>query len=981
MRVVSRSGRKFLACLASVLVAASTLVVAPPPAGAANPVPVLTTFVPIPENDIRDALVAMAATTGLTIGNQIQTTISITVGSDGGYLYYDHWEDGFEADIANPIQSTTEVWGDGNAANGAPPGFASDTLQAGSVIVLDNGGAITTPRVASQRRFDGGDKVASNRGFALTRAGWETTYGTLHAGAVSAYDTTRFGRNFTFPVGQNIDSNEAFEYAGLSVMAAQDGTVVRIDRNGDGAIDRTVTLDQGEATFVNGGISAGGTLTASAPVDAYLITGDIGATFEGRWYELFPDSLLSDTYVAATGTTEVGTEVAIFFFNPSRRAITIDIDLATGPTSVSVPARGSASYLLPVGSGGRFRSPGNPFHAVSATGAFGANSSENDWGYSLVPEQLLTTGVIVGWGPGASDGVSNMSPVWVAPLADTTVFVDYDGDPSNGFDVSRAVRAYESATFYDPDGSMTGARLYTTDGTPITAAWGQDPLTASPGAPALDLGSAIMPSTALVIDKSAVLQVDADGDGFIGPGDTLQFTVDVLDAAALALTNTRVLDVLPPELEYVAGSTQLDGVAIADDTTGTPFPLDGIGYTVPLIAAGGNARFTFDTVLSEQWPLLQTQVQNRVTARATEASGSDSIELPVQIAALGIEKRNNATGPVRPGDVVDFTVTIGNAGTARDTGVVITDVLPAGLTLTNATLSHFVDGTSGAALDSFPAASFSNSNGSLPWATPWTDVDSGGAGVSSGDVRVVSFGGSQRLRVRNALNSARRTFDASTYERLTLSFDYSRQSLDDESEYVAVQVSRNGGAAWTELAQFAGPNTDAAFLTATYDLSAFANSPSLIVRFVGSATLESDDTVYIDEVRISALERNLTTSPAGTGPTFASGLDLYPGETATVLLSTTVDSNVPVGAREIVNTASVVSDASAPRPALTRLAVALGSIGDRVFADVDGDGIQNGAESGIAGVTVRLLDGAGGAPGDPVDRRQRGLSLPGSDLG
>ncbi len=28
-------------------------------------------------------------------------------------IYYDHWEDGYEADINFPTQNTTEVWGDG----------------------------------------------------------------------------------------------------------------------------------------------------------------------------------------------------------------------------------------------------------------------------------------------------------------------------------------------------------------------------------------------------------------------------------------------------------------------------------------------------------------------------------------------------------------------------------------------------------------------------------------------------------------------------------------------------------------------------------------------------------------------------------------------------------------------------------------------------------------------------------------------------
>ncbi|WP_290439155.1 SdrD B-like domain-containing protein, partial [Arthrobacter sp. SW1] len=56
-----------------------------------------------------------------------------------------------------------------------------------------------------------------------------------------------------------------------------------------------------------------------------------------------------------------------------------------------------------------------------------------------------------------------------------------------------------------------------------------------------------------------------------------------------------------------------------------------------------------------------------------------------------------------------------------------------------------------------------------------------------------------------------------------------------------------------------------------------------------------------------------------------------------------------------------VTDGSAAGP---------GSIGDRVWSDLDSDGVQDAGEPGLAGVTVNLLDGQGapvnGADGQPV---------------
>ncbi|MEZ4638653.1 MAG: hypothetical protein R2856_27450 [Caldilineaceae bacterium] len=48
-----------------------------------------------------------------------QHYVSISIISDNTIIYYDHWEDGFKWTTSAPVQPTTQIWGDGNAANGA----------------------------------------------------------------------------------------------------------------------------------------------------------------------------------------------------------------------------------------------------------------------------------------------------------------------------------------------------------------------------------------------------------------------------------------------------------------------------------------------------------------------------------------------------------------------------------------------------------------------------------------------------------------------------------------------------------------------------------------------------------------------------------------------------------------------------------------------------------------------------------------------
>jgi len=59
------------------------------------------------------------------------------------------------------------------------------------------------------------------------------------ADAVEIFDTTRCGTLYKIPIGQDLSSSYMFEYTSLLVMAGTDGTVVQIDKDGNGTIDLT----------------------------------------------------------------------------------------------------------------------------------------------------------------------------------------------------------------------------------------------------------------------------------------------------------------------------------------------------------------------------------------------------------------------------------------------------------------------------------------------------------------------------------------------------------------------------------------------------------------------------------------------------------------------------------------------------------------------------------------------------------------------
>ncbi|MBX7207515.1 MAG: putative Ig domain-containing protein [Verrucomicrobiaceae bacterium] len=580
-------------------------------------------YVPLPESQVKTALTSIEPASGI-VGNTIESVVSIVVTGVGTVIHYDQWEDGYEVDLNNPTQSTTQIWGDGNDANGIPPGYAHDpaSFPAGSVIVLRN--QIPLPRNPANLFFDGRDRFGGTKALVVSRASWATTPGTVLCGANEILATMDYGTQFVAPVGDDVSANSMFEFVGVFVMARDDGTSVTIDPDGAGATAPfTITLNRGESYLVNGGIKKGATIDATKPVQAHLITGDIGARYESRRFTLYPRDQWSNTTYSPVGTASNGDQSYAFLYNPQGSALTINVTTGSGTSNFSVPAGGVYQYQLPQNQGAKFASAsGLEFFGIVTVGANPTANNVHDWGFSMVPFDNLTPEAVVGWGPGSSDLSQNGSPVWVTPTAATRVYVDYNGDragsltdPLGGkYDAHYDLAALQSQKLFDPDKDQTAMRLYTLDGTTISTAWGQDPATAGPGNPFLDCGTTVLPFPVPVLKKTAAIYTDTAPSG-LSIGDTIEYTVTVDNRGLLPLGNLLVLDPLNPSLTYVANSTTRDGIAIPDGSSGTPFPLDEGGYTIPIILRGGNTVFKYRATINSAGSITNTV--NNITYNLT----------------------------------------------------------------------------------------------------------------------------------------------------------------------------------------------------------------------------------------------------------------------------------------------------------------------------------------------------------------------------
>ena len=692
-------------------------------AAAPNPPPVQIYYIPVPEDDVYRAFVgiypgnAQCTPSAFDVASPINTYVSVSIISAGTIVYYDQWEDDFEIDISHPVQPTTQIWGDANQANGFPPGIPSDLLAPDTVIVLNN--AVPVPRQPANLLFDGGDKIGASRPIAITRATWSGSYpgapGTLLADALEVYDTSRWGVRYQAPVGGATAANQLFEYTGMAIMAHEDGTVVTVDPNADLTADFAITLDEGQSYLVNGGIQAGMIVTASAPVQVALITGDVCDIYESRWYVLFPTERWTGSYYTPVGTPTGGGGTTIWLFNPGATPLTITREISGGvQPPLTIAPLNTISSLVPNFSGAHFSSTdGRPFAALAAIGSDSPLPSSNslaDWGFTLVPDSQLTYQTLVGWGAGRDPtypepSSENGSPVWVTPVlrnggnGPVAVCVDYDGNNDGlltdayGFEYDRllSLAKLESQKVYDPDGDQTGMVLYVCDppanqtGAKIATAWGQAPGDASPGAPGLDLGTTAPPAATFEAGKGAEVSPDVDHDGKADPGDVIQYTIVVRNASRVPLPTVHVSDTVPAYTTYITNTTfVVTGTSIfqvPDSISGTGFPLDEGGIDLPGLDVRGSYTIVFDVRVNFPLPPDLDRVHNVAFVQVGEDTLQPEAETPIDLdAAVALTKYTNGERAVVPpgpeidlGAPVTWTYVITNTGTVTLTNVSVTD--------------------------------------------------------------------------------------------------------------------------------------------------------------------------------------------------------------------------------------------------------------------------------------------------------------------
>ena len=815
-------------------------------------------YLPFGEAEARTALLA-SQNQSLVI-DSLRDIISLKMPYPGMVLVWDQWEDGYETDILNPTQSTTVVWGDANPYNGIAPGYPDDVIPAGGGIVLDNT-VPANPRVPTNIYYDGKDKIYASGQISVVQVVGEPNVIGLQCMKINVSSTQDFGKSFTIPVGQNFPSQD-FAYTAAFIRAAHDNTIVDIDKDNNGTFDESDTLSEGHTLLVPG-IYTGASITSSMPIGVDLHFAGVDG-YSSREVPVFPANWYSSTYYSPVPTTGASTAIkdtnAVYLYNSLSRSITINWSSGVPSSgSILIPAKSVKRFALPLSATAayKFTNPtGESFTALQVCDSYtpgggGNTGTSYDWAFNLISEDRLTTFATLAWAPGSIDGTRNDNPVWVTPTANTTIYVKYNGDLTNGgsispcglhYDVSYSLNALNHKRVKDlTDNDQSGMAVYTCDGTRIAAVYGEDPSSATAANPSWDVGSTMRPFCSLKL-------IFANDDyAFTATDNPVTIPILSNDIGFAATVN--------PASVITSGLLQPKHGTVVINSNGT------ILYT-PYPGYQGNDTLEY-SVCSTPSPVVCDIATVYITINSCPPPASRNIIYGKVFYDQAQNGVNNTNDPgFNTGKVLLYVD--GNCNNIAEASE-----LSDSLTVDSSGTYQFIKYPEKTVADNFEGNSGSSScstgnTGNTSWSGNWVDAGDPSTGfcvtpaqsIGNTHAEIVkdgAFSYAIRLKYKNVSVSRSVNLSGATYAFLSFSYRKASATLTVGHD-VYVQMSSNGGSSFNTIFTIQGNGTvDAAYVNVyNQDISAYA-SGTTVLRFLTSSGGGLADSVFIDNISIKYL--------------------------------------------------------------------------------------------------------------------------------
>jgi uncharacterized repeat protein (TIGR01451 family) len=926
----------------SVLVAlamAATLIVYPDRSVQALATGISDFYIPTSSEQIVDIFIDNDNDANAIIeANGMRYIIGLTAYMDDTVIYYDHWENGYGFNPSGMTGADETYYGDhGDVLSFISYNVPISRLAAPNEPIAACGAGSSNPNGATTNCYDGRDHVYVAGGVAASLTVWTETVGTAYALSWALYPTKPFETSYTIPVGENLTGYLDFSNTYVIVQSTADNNLVTIDDPQYPGIEVSTTLNTGDVTQLYH-IYSGTQVSATYPVQTLYIAGQYHTdnARELRGYTAVPTVLWNNEYFSPVSGRTGGNGTDLYIYNPGSSQTLTWQDLS-GSGSFTIGAGATLAYSdaavanhkVPADSGVRLTGTGD-FHVI---GSADTEAGSYEWGFNLLPSDLLASEYFLGWAPGtsATPPANNCSPVWVtATQNNTAVSVDYS--PADGiYDITYVLDQLESKRIYDPDNNNTGMNLVANG--PFAAAWGQAGINQSGAscastAPNMDLGYTVVPYRDEFVD--VVLGLDKTADPTLiqnQAGQVVEFTLSVW-TDAFATNDVDVVDTLPANWQYVDDSAV---ITFPDNSIWSGNAADPTTIAGQVLTWDLNVDMPSGEALTIVFDAITTAAPNGSSINEATASGVSSglvftamDNATVNISDIQVQKFSNVTGLVGPGDIIDYSLTLTNVSLFSHDTLVVRDPLPAGTTyVPNTTVVTGLE-EGGTFLDQFTTQSYGNNDGTETWASNWVE-----GGAESGDNpaadRIQVIGGT--LRFHDIIDagpsySIRRAADLSGAISAVLSCSITSTQNLESTDTLVIAVSPDG-TTWTDLVTISGNVTGTRYID--QDISAYATANTQIrltaTNYFGTG---SSEYLYVDDIQI-AIQETVTKDNDPVTPYVAlvngvppdlvlagDGFNLPAGESMTVTYSVQVNDPLELGLMDIENEA-YSSNADDPR--------------------------------------------------------------------
>ncbi|SCC13493.1 DUF7507 domain-containing protein [Bacillus wiedmannii] len=211
-------------------------------------------------------------------------------------------------------------------------------------------------------------------------------------------------------------------------------------------------------------------------------------------------------------------------------------------------------------------------------------------------------------------------------------------------------------------------------------------VTIDPNEPPITITKQTNTVTTTVVDPLVSIEKTAD-KSIVATGDTITFTLEVINHSPIPTISTSVLDIIPSGTTFIENSVTINGTPVPNVRPDT-------GINIGALPADGVSTITFK-VLVTSIPSNNTIVNSATVTAAFQLTPQDPIitfivnsnivRIPVQFITATVVK-NASVSSAYLNQYFDYTVRITNTSNISLSNVSLQDTIPAGLQFINGTV-------------------------------------------------------------------------------------------------------------------------------------------------------------------------------------------------------------------------------------------------------------------------------------------------------